>query len=58
LKTGIKEHKRAVEYNDKNSKIAQYAEQYDHIMDFENAEIVSREKNYRLVFPSGQKFWQ
>ena len=43
----IKEHKRAVEYNDKNSKIAQHVEQYDHNVDFENAEIVSREKNYR-----------
>jgi hypothetical protein len=41
LKTRIKEHKRAVEYNDKNSKIAQHVEQYDHNMDFENAEIVS-----------------
>ena len=43
-KTRIKEHKRAVEYN---GKIAQHVEQYDHNMDFENAEIVSREKNYR-----------
>jgi hypothetical protein len=32
LKTRInKEHKRAVEYNDKNSKIAQHVEQYDYI---------------------------
>jgi ribosomal protein S20 len=47
LKTRIKEHKRAVEYNDKNSMIAQHVEQYDRNMDFENAGIVSREKNYR-----------
>ena len=31
LKKRIKEHKRAVEYNDKNSKIAQHVEQYDYI---------------------------
>ena len=31
-------------YNDKNSKIAQHIEQYDHNMDFKNAEIVSIER--------------
>ena len=46
LKVRIKEHKRAVQYNDKNSKIAQHVQRYDHCMNFENAKIVSRVKNY------------
>ena len=46
LKIRIKEHKRAVQHNDKNSKIAQHVEKYEHRMDFENAIIVSRVENY------------
>ena len=46
LKIRIKEHKRAVQHNDKNSKIAQHVEKCEHRMDFENAIIVSRVKNY------------
>ena len=42
LKIRIKQHKRAVQHNDKNSKIAQHVEKYEHRMDFENAIIVSK----------------
>ena len=47
LKIRIKEHERAVQHRDKNSKIAQHVEKCDHRMDFENVRIVSRVKNYR-----------
>ena len=46
LNIRIKEHKRAVQHNDKNSKIAQHVEKCEHRMDFENAIIVSRVENY------------
>ena len=49
LKTRIKEHdhERAVSHFDQYSKIAKHAEQYDHRIDFNNASIVNKTKNYR-----------
>ena len=47
LKTRIKEHQRAVIHSDRNSKIAQHTLKYDYGMNFENAKIISRVKNYR-----------
>ena len=47
LKTRLKEHERAVSHFDQYSKIAKHAEQYDHRIDFNNASIVNKTKNYR-----------
>ena len=47
LKTRIKEHERAVSHFDQYSKIAKHAEQYDHRIDFNNASIVNKTKNFR-----------
>ena len=47
LKTRIKEHERADSHFDQYSKIAKHAEQYDHRIDFNNASIVNKTKNYR-----------
>ena len=47
LKTGMREHERTVSQFDQYSKVAKHAEQYDHRIDFINATIVNRTKNYR-----------
>ena len=47
LKTRIKEHERVVSQFDQYSKVAKHAEQYDHRIDFSNATIVNKTKNYR-----------
>ena len=47
LKTRIKEHERAVSHFDQYSKIAKHAEQYNRPIDFNNASIVNKTKNYR-----------
>ena len=47
LKTRIREHERAVSQFDQYSKVAKHGEQYDHRIDFSNATIVNKTKNYR-----------
>lgn len=46
VKTRILEHKKAVHIFDTNSKIAQHVYQYNHDMDFDNVEMISRANNY------------
>ena len=46
LDTRIKEHRRAVRVGDNNSKIAQHANQFGHSIDFDQATIVNKARDY------------
>ena len=46
LWTWVKEHRRAVNNHDKNSKIAQHANKQNHSIDFGNTTIVDKATNY------------
>ena len=46
LATRIKERRRAVRVGDNNSKIAQYANQFGHSIDFDQATIVDKAHDY------------
>ena len=46
LATRIKEHSRAVRVGDNNSKIAQHANQFSHSIDFDQATIVDKARDY------------
>ena len=46
LRTKIKEHRRAVNNQDKNSKIVQHVNKQDHNMNFDNTTIIDKAANY------------
>ena len=46
LRTRIEEHRRAVNNQDKNSKIAQHVNKQDHNMDFDNTTFIDKAANY------------
>ena len=49
------QHKRAIASNRQNSKVAQHANETGYHFDFENVEVVDKEKNYhRRLFGEAQ----
>ena len=56
LETRLKEHKRAVQVGDNNSKIAQHANQFVHNIDFDHATIVGKARNFHETFSRGLVF--
>ena len=58
LEARVKEHKRAVQVGDNNSKVAQHANQFVHSIDFDHATLNCRQgsKFSRETFPRGLVF--
>ena len=57
LETRLKDHKRAVWFGDNNSKVAQHANQFVYSIDFDNATMVDKARNFhKRLFPQGLAF--